>query len=87
MNNVDLTISIAALLAMLSVLVIQGYMFGYLLTRKILEWYDIYKIKKQVPEGLCCCGDMEENHGFGSGHSIVYAIDYDIENAKKWSRG
>lgn len=77
----------AAVIAMFAVMGVQGYMLGSLLTRKILEWYDIYKIKKQVPEGLCCCGDMEENHGFGSDHSIVYAIDYGIENAKKWSRG
>ena len=87
MNNVDLIISMAAVIAMFAVMGAQGYMFGSLLTRKILEWYDIYKIKKQVPEGLCCCGDMEENHGFSSNHSIVYAIDYGIENAKKWSRG
>jgi len=88
MNNVELIINIAAVPAMLSVLVIQGYMFGNLLTCKILEWYDIYMIKKKVPEGLCCCGDSIEYHqGYNSNHGFVSAINYGIKNAKSWSRG
>lgn len=87
MSEIDTLKTLSGALMAFAVMCVQGYMFGYLLTRKILEWYDIYKIKKQVPEGLCCCGDMEENHGYHSNHSIVYAVDYGIENAKKWSRG
>ena len=82
----DLINAIAAL-SMLAVLIAQGYMFGYLFTRKLLEYYDVFMIKKKVPDGLCCCGDMEENHGYSSNHAVVFAVDYGIENAKKWERG
>ena len=87
MSDVNLIINIVAVLMMLGVLCVQGYMVGNLLTCKAFEWYDIYMIKKKVPDGLCCCGDMEENHGYGSNHAVVFAIDYGIENAKKWGRG
>lgn len=87
MSEIDIITNLCALILMLFVIVIQGHMLGYLLTRKMLEYYDICVIKKKVPDGLCCCGDMEENHGYSSNHSIVYAVDYGIENAKKWERG
>jgi|GEM_PF-4718566 len=73
---------------MIAVMGTQCYMFGKLLTGKLFECYDVYMIKKKVPDGLCCCGDMEENHSpYSSNHSVVFAVDYGIENAKKWERG
>tara|TARA_E500000318_G_C3372398_1_gene138996 strand:+ start:245 stop:508 length:264 start_codon:yes stop_codon:yes gene_type:complete len=87
MNSLELAINSIAALSMLCVMALQGYMLGYLFTRKLLEWYDVYMIKKKVPDGLCYCGDMEENHGYGSNHAVVFAVDYGIENAKKWERG
>lgn len=80
-------IDILVVILMLAVMGAQSYMFGKLLTGKLFECYDVYMIKKVVPEGLCCCGDMEENHGYGSNHAVVFAVDYGIENAKKWERG
>ncbi len=87
MNSLDLAVNAIAALSMLCVLGVQGYMFGSLMTSKLIEYYDIYMVKKKVPDGLCCCGDMEENHGYSSNHTVVFAVDYGIENARKWGRG
>ena len=87
MSEIDILITLTGALAAFTVLSVQGYMLGNLLTGKLLELYDIYMIKKKVPDDLCCCGDMDENHSYHSNHSVVYAVDYGIENAKKWSRG
>ena len=88
MNELDTLITLAAVLLMVVVMGAQGYMLGNLLMGKLLEHYDIYMIKKKVSDGLCCCGDMEENHSpYSSNHAVVFAVDYGIENAKKWERG
>ena len=81
-------INITAVLLVLAVMGAQGYMFGSLMMGKLIEYYDVYMIKKKVPDGLCCCGDSIEYHqAYSSNHGFVSAIEYGIENAKKWSRG
>lgn len=88
MSESEVLIHIAAVILMLFVIGVQGFMVGNLLTRKLLEFYDVYIIRMVVPKSLCCCGDMAENHNaFNSNHSVVYAVDYGIENARKWERG
>lgn len=87
MSESEILIHISAVILMLFVIGAQGYMFGKLLMGKIFEWYDVYMIKKLVPDDLCCCGDMHKNHGYSSNHAVVFAVDYGIENAKKWERG
>ena len=88
MNSLELAINVIAVLSILCVLCLQGYMFGNLMTSKLLEYYDVYMIKKKVPEGLCCCGEMEDDHNqCNSNHAVVLAVDYGIKNAKSWSRG
>lgn len=87
MSELEILINIAAVILMLFVVGAQSYVFGSLLMGKLLELHDVYMIRRRVPDGLCCCGDMEENHGYSSNHSVVYAIDYGVENARKWERG
>lgn len=72
-------INITAVLLMLAVMGAQGYMLGSLLMRKLLEWHDVYQIRK-IPNLL-----MAEFGYCGSFSKRV--TESSIESAKKWERG
>ena len=43
------------------------------------------KANKLGTPGLCCCGSMIDDHGWGENHPFVSEIDYYIEsNTKKF---
>jgi hypothetical protein len=81
MNETDALINAISALFMLLVICAQGYMFGYLFTRKLLEYYDIYQIQK-IPNSL-----MVEFGYCTSFSSCKRVTELSIENARKWERG
>lgn len=78
MNDL-IDISVAAL--MLTVMGVQCYMFGKLLTGKLFECYDVYQIQR-IPNAL-----MVEFGYCTSFNSCERVTELSIENARKWERG
>lgn len=76
-------LSLGALFCMTS----SGFMFGNLLSRKMLEIYDIRNASKGFDEDLCCCGAMIDDHSFSDNHGFVSIVDHYIKDVKSWPRG
>ncbi|QGZ16096.1 putative membrane protein [Vibrio phage vB_VchM_Kuja] len=78
----DTLLMFAALFCVLAVVVV--------IMRITFCYRGIKRIKRMIARNgvpdLCCCGDIRDNHGWGTGHAFVSQDDYFFQNASKHYR-
>ena len=75
-------ITLLSLMAAISVFCLT-YVVSRILYVNFHNFMVIRKANKLGTPGLCCCGSMIDDHGWGENHSFVSEIDYYIESNTK----